>query len=85
MIKDATNDSSKLRGIAKYNIPKGNTPKLPITTHIKINATNQERKAVSTQENFLEIIKIEIANNKDQSPQIAPLIDSEGKTRPSLP
>jgi hypothetical protein len=82
MIKDAIKASSKLKGTAIYKSPSGKTPKLPITTHINTKATNQERNVVCIHENFLEITNMAIANNNDQSPQTAPLIGLEGKTRP---
>ena len=53
-------------------------------THIKTKPTSQERKAFSINENFLAIIKIEIANKKDHNPQIAPLIGSDGNTSPNF-
>jgi hypothetical protein len=58
---------------------------LPITTHIKTKPTSQESKVVSVKENFLEIIKIEIANSKDHNHQTAPLIGSDGNTNPRPP
>ena len=51
------------------SVPYGRTFRLPITTHIKTKPTSQERKAVSINENFLAIIKIEIANKKDHNPK----------------
>lgn len=65
-------------------MPYGRTFRLPITTHIKTKPTNQDSKVVSISENFFEIIKIEIANNKDHNPQTAPLIGSDEKTSPSF-
>jgi hypothetical protein len=55
-----------------------------MTTHISKKPTNQERNVVSRRVNFLEIMKIAVANNKDHSPQIAPLTISEGKVKPRL-
>lgn len=43
---DAINVSNKLSGMAAYKIPKGKTPKFPITTHIIAKAINHERKVV---------------------------------------
>jgi len=82
MIKAATKASRRLRGTAAYNSAYGRTPRFPITTHINTKATNQERRAVCKNENFFAIINMAIANSSDHSPQIAPLIGSEGKTRP---
>ena len=83
MIKLAMYASSILNGIAYTKSPYGNTPRLPITTHIKTKPTNQENRVVCSNENFLEIIKIAIANSNDQRPQIAPLMGSEGNVSPS--
>jgi len=65
-------------------MPYGRTFKLPITIHIKTKPTSQENKVVSISENFLEIMKIEIANNKDHNPQTAPFKGSDGKTSPTF-
>ena len=46
IIKDATNVSRILKGIAYNKIVYGKTARLPITTHIITNATNQEKKVV---------------------------------------
>jgi hypothetical protein len=84
IIKVAKKASSKLNGRAAYSSPKGKTPIFPTTTQIKTKATNHERKTLCIKENFLEIIKIAIAKNKDQIPQTAPLIGSDGKISPRL-
>ena len=83
-MKDAKKASSKLSGTAMNNIPYGKTSKLPMTTHINTKPTNQERNVVCIKVNFFEMINMAMANNNDHSPQTAPLIGSEGKTRPSF-
>lgn len=70
--------------MANNNIPFGNTPKLPMTTHIKTKATNQDKNVVCSNVNFLAMKKIVIANSKDQIPQTAPLMGAEGKINPIL-
>jgi hypothetical protein len=83
-MKVAKNASSKLKGMAKYKILNGKIPIFPKTTHIKTNPTNQVIKVVCIRLNFLEIMKIAMANRKDHSPQMAPLIGSDGNTMPIL-
>jgi hypothetical protein len=83
MIHEAIKASSKLKGTAIYKRPSGNTPILPITTHMSTKPTNQERKVVWIKVNFLERIKIAMANNSDHKPQMAPLTGAEGNTIPS--
>jgi hypothetical protein len=84
MMKVAINASSILSGNATYKILKGNTPIFPTTVHIKTNPVNHERKVACNKLNFLEIIKIAIAKNKDHNPHIAPLTGSDGNTNPIL-
>lgn len=84
MIKLAKNASNKLSGIAKGNIPIGRILIFPITIHINAKPTNHERNVVCNNENFFEIINIEMAKHKDHKPQTAPLIGAEGKMSPSF-
>jgi hypothetical protein len=70
--------------MAKNKMPKGKTPKFPITSHIKINPTNQAKMVVWIRLNLREIIKILTAKQRDHIPQIAPFIGSEGKIRPNF-
>ncbi|MCX6283106.1 MAG: hypothetical protein NTW31_02560, partial [Bacteroidetes bacterium] len=83
IIRVAIKDSRILKGIANNNIPQGNTPRLPITTHIIMNARNHERNVVWSMLNFFAIIYIATAKKSDQIPHTAPLTGSEGKVRPS--
>jgi len=76
------NASSRLKGIAKERIPSGKTPKFPTATHINTKPTNHERSVVCSNENFLDMMKIAVAYSKDQIPQTAPFIGSEGKIIP---
>lgn len=46
IINVAKNASIKLKGIARYRMSKGNTPKFPTTNHININPINQASKVV---------------------------------------
>jgi hypothetical protein len=78
----ATNDSSKLSGIARYKIPNGNIFKLPITSHMSTKPINQENKVVCNKVNFFAKTKMAIAKQSDHTPQIAPLIGSEGNINP---
>lgn len=82
MMSVAIHASKILSGTAYNNIPYGKTIKLPIVTHIITNPVNQERKVVCDTLNFLETIKISIANKKDQIPQTAPFTGFAGKLRP---
>ena len=82
MITLAINASSKLNGTAKNNILYGSTFMFPMTIHINTNPTNQDRKVVCNNENFFARMNTATAKHKDQSPQIAPLIGSEGNTSP---
>ena len=84
MITLAINASSKLNGTAKNNILYGSTFMFPMTIHINTNPTNQDRKVVCNNENFFEVMNIAAAKQKDQSPQITPLIGSEENTCPRI-
>jgi len=77
----AINASRILKGTAYHKRPYGRTPRLPMTTHIRTNPTNQERKVVCIMVNFLAIMKIETANRSDHIPQTAPLMGSDGNLR----
>lgn len=83
-MKLAKNASNKLKGIAISKIPKGRTPKLPITSHINTNPTNHDRNVVCSKVNFLLKIKIAIAKHNDQIPQTAPLIGCSGNVNPKF-
>jgi hypothetical protein len=84
IIRAAIRTSTKLRGTAKYNIPKGSTLMFPTTSHMSINPTNQAKRTVCQKENLRRIIKTAIAKQSDQIPQTAPFIGSEGNIRPIL-
>ncbi len=66
--------------MAKGRILKGNTPKLPITSHINTKPITQAKPTVSQNENLWFIIKIRIENTKAQMPQTTPFIGCSGKT-----
>lgn len=83
IITAATKVSSKLSGTANQSIADGKTPRFQVTIHISTNPTNQAKSVVWTRENFLEMIKMAMANSSDHKPHTAPLMGSDGKTRPS--
>lgn len=84
MIKLAKYASSMLKGMAAGNISKGKKPRFPVTSHINTKPTNQDKKVVCTKVNFLLIMKIKTAKQKDQIPHTAPLTGNSGNISPSF-
>jgi len=82
MIKLARKASSRLKGIAKGRMPAGRTLRFQTTAYMCQKPVNQARNGVCIRLNFLEIIKMAMANISDHKPHMAPFNGSDGKTRP---